>query len=101
MGAPVAWFEITSPEPARLLQFYGKLFDWKAGDSGDPSYSLIDTGAGPDAIGGGIGMTQSSDDPGGVTVYVRVDDLRAYLDRAEALGGKMLVPPTALPGDFG
>ena len=32
---------------------------------------------------------------------MRVDDLDTYLDRAEQLGGKRLVPPTDLPGDFG
>lgn len=34
-------------------------------------------------------------------VYVKVDDLGAHLDRAEALGGKPLVAPTQLPGGFG
>ena len=34
-------------------------------------------------------------------VYVKVDDLDAHLDRAEALGGKRLVAPTELPGGFG
>src|SRR5207245_7575919 len=33
-----------------------------------------------------------------VTVYVQVDDLRAYLDKAGKLGGKTLVPPTEVPG---
>lgn len=28
-----------------------------------------------------------------VTVYVQVDDLQAYLDKAAALGGKTPVPP--------
>ena len=32
---------------------------------------------------------------------MRVDDLDGYLDRAEKLGGRRLVPPTDLPGDFG
>jgi predicted enzyme related to lactoylglutathione lyase len=32
---------------------------------------------------------------------MRVDDLQACLDRAESLGGQVLVPPTPLPGDFG
>jgi predicted enzyme related to lactoylglutathione lyase len=31
----------------------------------------------------------------------RVYDLDSYLDRAEQLGGKRLVPPTDLPGDYG
>jgi predicted enzyme related to lactoylglutathione lyase len=101
MGAPVAWFDITSADPRALLDFYTRLFDWTAGESGDPNYTLIDTGAGAGAIGGGIGVTQSPDDPGRVTIYMKVDDLEAYLDRAEKLGGKTIVGPTDLPGDFG
>jgi hypothetical protein len=31
-------------------------------------------------------------------VYVQVEDLEAYLQKATALGGKTLVPPVTLPG---
>ena len=34
-------------------------------------------------------------------IYVHVDDLDAYLDRAERLGGRRVVPPTDLPDDYG
>ena len=101
MGAPVAWFDITGKDPTTLVKFYCELFDWSVGDSGDPNYTLIDTSAGEGAIGGGIGATQSPADPGGVTIYLKVDDLQAYLDRAERLGARTVVPPTDLPGDFG
>jgi len=33
-----------------------------------------------------------------VSVYVRVENLQATLDRAERLGGKTVVPPTEVPG---
>ena len=101
MGAPVAWFDITSKDPQRIGRFYTDLFGWTLAESGQPGYSLIDTGAGDDSIGGGIGSAQGSDDPGGTTIYLRVDDLAAYLDKAVQLGGSVLVPPTPLPGDFG
>jgi uncharacterized protein len=101
MGAPVAWFEITSHNPARLIAFYRELFDWSIADGPELGYALVDTGAAAEAIGGGIGATQGSDDPGGVTVYMRVEDLEAALDKAEALGGKALVAPTDLPGGYG
>ncbi len=100
MGAPVAWFEITSQDPARLVDFYRELFDWSA-DTSDPSYALIDTVAGEGAIGGGIGAAQDPDDPGGLTIYLRVADLQTSLDKAETLGGRALVPPTDLPGGYG
>ena len=33
-----------------------------------------------------------------VTFYVSVDDLQAYLDKAESIGGKTVTPPTEIPG---
>ena len=33
-----------------------------------------------------------------MTVYIQVDDLQAYLDKAEGLGGKTMIPPTEVPG---
>jgi uncharacterized protein len=101
MGAPVAFFEVISPDAERARTFYAGLFGWTA--EADPAmggYALVDTGAGESAIGGGIGGA-SDDDPPGVRVYMRVDDLEAYLARAAELGGKRLVEPYELPGGFG
>lgn len=102
MGQPVAWFEVTSADAGRAQNFYAELFGWTV--SADPTmggYALVDTGAGNEAIGGGIGPSAGPDDRPGVKIYMRVDDLDAYLDRAEKLGGRRLVPPTDLPGEFG
>src|ERR1022692_499511 len=101
MGQPVAFFQVISPAPERARKFYAGLFGWQvAADPAMGGYALVDTGAGDGAIGGGIG---ASEEPGDkrVRLYMRVDDLDGYLDRAEQLGGKRLVPPTDLPGDFG
>jgi len=101
MGAPVAYFEIVSPNAERIRTFYTQLFGWATVDIGDPTYTMIDTGAGADAIGGGIGSPQRKTDPAGTKIYMRVDDLQSYVDRAEQLGGRTVVSPTPLPGDFG
>jgi predicted enzyme related to lactoylglutathione lyase len=98
--AAVTWFEITSPDPERLCGFYRELFGWSI-DAVHQDYRLINTGAGEHAIGGGIGASEPVGDVGTVTVYVRVDDLHTTLDAAERLGAKTLVPPTALPEDYG
>jgi len=100
MGQPVAMFEVVSPDVERAQQFYSSLFDWKVDP--DPSmggYGLVDTGA-EGSLTGGIGPSMTPGDAG-VKVYVRVDDLAAYLDRAEQLGGRRLVEPTQLPGEYG
>jgi len=101
MGQPVAMFEITSIDHERLARFYTGLFGWSV--SADPAwggYGLIDTGSAPGDLGGGIGPSMAEGDTG-VKIYVRVEDLAASLDRAEALGGTRLVEPTELPGDYG
>jgi predicted enzyme related to lactoylglutathione lyase len=101
MGQPVAFFEITSADAERARAFYTELFGWTA--EADPAmggFALVDTGAGEGAIGGGIGPSTEPGDTG-VKIYMRVDDLDAYLERAEKLGGRRLVPPTDLPGDYG
>ena len=101
MGQPVAFFEITSPDHTRAQKFYAELFGWQvAAEPAMGGYGLVDTGAGEGAVGGGIGPGEGPDDRG-VKIYMRVDDLDAYLDRAEKLGGQRLVPPTDLPGDYG
>ena len=100
MGRPVAFFEVASEDHERAQAFCAALFDWQV--SADPEmggYGLVDTGAGG-GIGGGIGPAEVPGDAG-VKIYVRVPDLRAALARAEELGGKALVSPTDLPGDYG
>jgi uncharacterized protein len=98
---PVAFFEIVSEDHERAQQFYAAPFDWQvAVDPAMGGYGLVDTGAEEGSIGGGIGPSEAPGDTV-VKIYVRVPDLQAALDRAEELGGKALVPPTDLPGDFG
>jgi predicted enzyme related to lactoylglutathione lyase len=101
MGAPVAFFEVISRDADRIRDFYTELFDWKLADSGQPGYWVVDTGAGSDAVGGAIGGTRPGEQAGRTTIYMRVDDLQAYLNKAESLGGKTVVPPSPLPGDWG
>jgi uncharacterized protein len=101
MGRPVAYFEIISTDAERVRKFYSELFEWTA--EADPDmggYAMVDTGAGDDAIGGGIGSSQAPGDTG-VKIYARVDDLDAYLARATTLGGSTVVPPMDLPGGYG
>jgi uncharacterized protein len=101
MGSPVAFFEVSSRDHGRAQRFYSELFGWEV--TADPTmggYALVDTAAGEGAIGGGIGPVEGAGEPG-LRIYVRVDDLDAYLDRAEQLGGTRLVPPTELPSGYG
>jgi uncharacterized protein len=101
MGQPVAFFEIVSPDTTRAQKFYADLFGWKIDTNpAMDGYALVDTQSGEGAIGGGIGQSEQPGDTG-VKIYMRVDDLDAYIAKAEQLGGTRVMPPVDLPGDFG
>lgn len=93
MGQPVVHFEIGCRDSAKTAAFFSKLFDWKTTAAGPAA--MIDTGG---SVGIQGHITALGHEPHHyVTVYVQVDDLKAYLDKAQALGGKTLVPPVEIP----
>ena len=93
MGNPVVHFEITGADSGALQQFYGDLFGWKIKNMPEMGYGIVEKEEG--GIGGGIGAAQGG--PGAVTFYIAVDDVQTYLDKAESLGGKTVVPVTVIP----
>lgn len=96
MGAPIVHFEISSRDYKKAQEFYRKVFDWKISEHEGMPYALV-ADEGEKSIGGGIGAVQDGQQPG-VTFYARVNDLQAYLDKAEKAGGKTVLPPTPIPG---
>ena len=94
MSNRVVHFEIIGKDGKKLQDFYAGLFGWKIDANNPMSYGMVD--ANETGLGGGIASGQGGD--GHVTVYVEVDDLQAYLKKAEGLGGKTIMPPTAVPG---
>jgi uncharacterized protein len=94
MGNPVVRFEVGAAEHGPLVGFYGELFGWEMETIAD-GYTLIDTRGGGGLIGG-VGRSNTGDP--WATFYVEVDDLQATLERAEALGGRTVVPVIELPG---
>jgi predicted enzyme related to lactoylglutathione lyase len=86
MGAPVVHFEIMGGEGRELEKFYADLFGWKINSNNPMKYGIVETEGGPGGINGGVGP--ANDGKKRVSIYVRVEDLQATLDRAERLGGK-------------
>ena len=96
MGRPITHFEIASPNLAsRQPRFYRQLFGWSVGEELIDGYRLVQTAEG--SIGGGLLRTPQGVFPY-VTIYVSVEDLRASLEKAEELGGKMIVEPMPIQG---
>lgn len=94
MPNPVVHFEILGKDSKKLQQFYAQLFDWHVDANNPMDYGMVDTHA-EGGINGGISSTE--DGANGVTIYIEVDDLQSYLNKAERMGGKTVVPPTEIP----
>jgi hypothetical protein len=95
-------FEIHAADPERAIRFYGLLFGWtfERWSGSDVEYWLVRTGEGP-GIDGGLVKRQGHDPAAQAPVNawvctVQVDDLDAYLGTAEAAGGRVVVPRTAI-----
>ena len=52
--------------------------------------------ANENGIGGGI--TDSQDGKPQVTIYIEVDEIQPYLEKATSMGGKVIMERTVLPG---
>jgi len=91
---PVVHFEIGCHEGETTREFFAQLFGWEI--SGRDEGMVVDTG-GVGAISGHI-VELAPEWGNYVTVYVEVEDLEGYLQKAGELGGKTLVPPVTLPG---
>jgi predicted enzyme related to lactoylglutathione lyase len=96
MGAPVVHFEIMGGKGGELETFYRDLLGWTINSNNPMKYGAVDTGGGLGGINGGVGS--NNDGSKRVSVYARVEDLQATLDRVERLGGKTVLPPTEVPG---
>ena len=91
---PVVIFEIRGRDSQRLAEFYRELFNWKI-DGGTPPVAQIEAGiGGPEP--GPVGVLVPGEP--GVAIYVQVLDLRASLDKAKTLGGKIVLEPFDVPG---
>jgi predicted enzyme related to lactoylglutathione lyase len=86
MAGEVDYFEIGTPDPDGARRFYGGLFGWSIGEPSEAAYSMIEGDRG--------GLWDSRGVGGGhwAVFYVRVDDVRAAITRAESLGATVAVP---------
>ena len=88
---PIVHFEISGPDGPALQSFYRELFGWKIDTDNEWQYGMVDTGS-EGGVNGGI----AGDPDGGkrVSIYAGVDDPQVYLDKAESLGAKVVMPVT-------
>jgi predicted enzyme related to lactoylglutathione lyase len=93
MDAPIVYFELAGPDVQQLAAFYAQVFGWQSRPGPFPNYLSLGGEVGTER---GAGFRQEAA-PERV-LYARVPDLQQTLDQVVAAGGKVLIPPTQVPG---
>jgi hypothetical protein len=91
------WHELVSPEPEASERFYRELIDWQTQerDLGEGvSYRMLGNRERPAA---GLLPAAGADTPAFWLSYLQVPDVDHIAEHIEALGGRVLAKPTALP----
>jgi len=90
----ICHIEICARDAVKASEFYKGVFGWTLNLDMGEDYIFWQPESGP---GGGL-MKSADFTPGtGVVMYVEVDDIEAYLKKAEELGGKQDAPKTEIP----
>lgn len=97
-GAP-SWSELTTTDPQAAMQFYGQLLGWTfdpmAMEGG--TYQVVKVEG--ESVAGIMAMPSGAPAmPPSWGTYMTVDNVDECAKRAESLGGKIMVPPTDIPG---
>ncbi len=98
MSHPFVYAELHTSSPEAAKKFYADLFGWgmKHHDTPGGAYTEIQPGEGPEA--GLMGQSPFDDGRSHWLPYIRVAELNAATDRAVALGAKLHVGRTEVPG---
>ena len=95
----IVHFEIPTDDLERARKFYTELFGWKIEKyPGSMEYWMITTTdeKGEKALAGGMMGRQNPQQP--ITNYIDVPSIDEYTVKVEKIGGKVVVPKTAVPG---
>ncbi|MGH3520663.1 MAG: VOC family protein [Haloechinothrix sp.] len=95
-GTP-CWVDLMVPDAAKAQAFYGELLGWEFADAGDADNPyLLATLDGRQVAGLGQNGT-NPDLPPVWTSYIAVSDIDAVAGTIERAGGKVILPPMAIP----
>ena len=95
MVNPVVRWQIVAKEPEKVAEFYSRLFGWRVNADNALGYRQFESDNGR-GIPGGV-WPRGEERHNLVQVYVEVDDIDAYLAKAESLGARILVPRQEMP----
>jgi predicted enzyme related to lactoylglutathione lyase len=94
MNQPVIRWQIITPDPDASSKFFTQLFGWETSRNNPMGYREVRAGKG--GIHGGVWPAPPGTKPF-VQLYVQVENVAACIEKATALGAKVIVPKTVLP----
>lgn len=92
--SPLIHFELCVNDSAAAKAFYSSVLGWEIAPTSMPHYQMIATGQAPE---GGLMQRTPEMPPPRMNVYFYVDDVADTLDKAVAAGGRVVLPPMAIP----
>ena len=95
----LCWADLSTPDPQRGAKFYSDLFGWKLDKGENDSSDYLHIKNGEEYIGG-IPPAHHRDPqaPAHWLIYFQVADVEATANKAQAQGGKILMPPRKMEG---
>ena len=101
MDRTIVHFEIPAKDPAKLSQFYSKLFGWSfekwESPGAEMDYWMIKTRDKDDSAGVNGGMMKKTDPNQTPLNYVLVESVDEFSKKLVQLGGKIIMPKTEIP----
>jgi uncharacterized protein len=95
----ITHFIVPADDMERAKKFYAELFDWKIEKFPGPiDYYAITTTAENNEEGLGGGLVKREEPQDTIVNYVDVPSVDEHIVKVEKLGGKVVVPKTAVPG---
>jgi predicted enzyme related to lactoylglutathione lyase len=94
MPKPVVRWQIISPEPEKVANFYQKLFAWELSNANAMGYCEL--GSGDSVLEGGVWPAPQVEQSF-VQLFIEVPDIDTCIKKAEKLGAQVLVPKSVLP----
>jgi predicted enzyme related to lactoylglutathione lyase len=95
MACPVMQWQILAKDPEGASAFYAGLFGWRVNSDNPLGYRVVDTGS-TDGIHGGI-WPSPAEGHNFVQLFIQVDSVTDYVQKAERLGARAIIPPQTLP----
>ncbi|WP_119271734.1 VOC family protein [Taklimakanibacter deserti] len=95
------WIDLAATDAASAKAFYGALFGWTAQHQRVNGGSFTRLRLADRDVGSLYQLSSLHRDqgvPSHWTPYIQVDDMDDVLQRIQAIGGKVLVPPLIFPG---